>query len=114
MRSTYETAVEALLRQPFPELAYGRREAFGDVDHHVARLSFTQDFWDDRSEDVVEPARDAIDQERARLAEALSTRWGPAERVDLWADGPSGRPGDFFRRRPRMKMRCPAAARRLP
>lgn len=96
MSSAYEPSVDALMRQPFPEIAYGRRDAFGDVDHHVARVSVTQDFWEDRSEAVVEPVRDAIERERDRLAEALSERWGPAEQVDLWADGYpwQERPGD--------------------
>ncbi|GIF26383.1 hypothetical protein BJ973_005743 [Actinoplanes tereljensis] len=95
MSSAHEAAVDALMRQPFPDIAYGRRDAFGDVDHHVARLSVTQDFWDDRGEEVVGPVRDAIEQERDRLAEAFSKRWGPAEEVNFWGDGEHRNPADL-------------------
>ncbi|MBL7259884.1 hypothetical protein [Paractinoplanes lichenicola] len=79
--------MKALVRKPFPEGAYGRRAAFGNVDHHVVRLSASQEFWEDRSEEVVGPARAAIEREHDLLARALSQRWGPAETVQLDDDG---------------------------
>jgi hypothetical protein len=86
--SEHEPAVDALLRKPFAESAYGRRAAFGDVDHHVVRLSASREFWEDRSEEVVDPAREAIEREHDLLARALSERWGPGAVVQLWDGGP--------------------------
>lgn len=84
--SEHEPVVDALVRGPFSETSYRTRDAFGGTDHHVVRLSATQDFWDDRSEEIVGPALNAIERERDLLADILSERWGPAETVDFWGD----------------------------
>ncbi|GLY07795.1 hypothetical protein [Actinoplanes sp. NBRC 101535] len=84
------------------------------MDHHVARLAVTQDFWEDRSEEVVGPARDAIDHDHDRLAAALTARWGPAEEVDLGeTDRELGEAADFFRSQTRdmLVWSCPTYSR---
>ncbi|MBB4691109.1 hypothetical protein [Paractinoplanes abujensis] len=96
MITEHEAAVDALLRKPFPETAYGRRAAFGGADHHVVRLSASPEFWEDRSEDVVGPAREAIEGEHDLLAQALSARWGPAESVSLLPPAHDDAVTEFF------------------
>ncbi|KPC82096.1 MULTISPECIES: hypothetical protein [Streptomyces] len=52
--------------------------------HHLLILMASQDFWDDRSPELVEPAEQEIEAEFSVLATALSERWGEPETVDLW------------------------------
>ncbi|MEU0137952.1 hypothetical protein ABZ172_28540 [Streptomyces sp. NPDC006296] len=52
--------------------------------HHLLILQASQDFWDDRSPETVEPAEQEIESEFSALATALSERWGEPETVDLW------------------------------
>ncbi|MFI1367138.1 hypothetical protein [Streptomyces griseochromogenes] len=47
-------------------------------------LRESQDFWDDRSVDVVEAAHREVEADLAVLAATLTSRWGNAETVDLW------------------------------
>ncbi len=46
----------------------------------------SQDFWDDRSEDVVQAAEEEIAAALEALVTALTSRWGRPEVVDLWRD----------------------------
>ncbi|QNE76438.1 hypothetical protein F0344_19015 [Streptomyces finlayi] len=52
--------------------------------HHFLILQATQDFWDDRSAEVVEPAEQEIEDEFSRLATELTERWAEPETVELW------------------------------
>ncbi|MFJ8754017.1 hypothetical protein ACIREO_32530 [Streptomyces sp. NPDC102441] len=52
--------------------------------HHLLILRASQDFWDDRSPELVEPAEQEIEAEFSVLATALSERWGEPETVELW------------------------------
>ncbi|MGW5160028.1 hypothetical protein ACWEPN_31515 [Nonomuraea wenchangensis] len=53
---------------------------------HLCFLKASQDFWDDRSEAVVEAAEKEIAAAFEALAAALTSRWGRPEVVDLWPD----------------------------
>ncbi|MEU1483894.1 hypothetical protein [Streptomyces sp. NPDC005752] len=78
--------IDSALTLPFPagqesEDGGGRSSGPG---HHLLILRASQDFWDDRSPELVEPAEQEIEDEFSRLATALSERWGEPETVDLW------------------------------
>ncbi|MFD3698845.1 hypothetical protein ACFWUZ_22315 [Streptomyces sp. NPDC058646] len=47
-------------------------------------LRESQDFWEDRSEEVVEAAERELEADLAALAEILTSRWGHPETVELW------------------------------
>ncbi|GAA4019152.1 hypothetical protein GCM10022247_48500 [Allokutzneria multivorans] len=46
-------------------------------------LQESQDFWDDRSEEVVDAAHAEIEAAHQALAAALTERWGEPKKVDL-------------------------------
>ncbi|MFD9036254.1 hypothetical protein ACFVZW_34720 [Streptomyces sp. NPDC059567] len=52
--------------------------------HHVAVLRRSRDFWDDRSEEIVEAAEQELEADLAALTAALTARWGSPATVDLW------------------------------
>ncbi|MCX5411653.1 hypothetical protein [Streptomyces sp. NBC_00059] len=78
--------IDSVLALPFP--AGDESEDSGahssGPGHHLLILRASQDFWDDRSPEVVEPAEQEIEAEFSVLATALSERWGEPETVDLW------------------------------
>ncbi|MEU6720590.1 hypothetical protein ABZ897_54835 [Nonomuraea sp. NPDC046802] len=83
--------VDGLLARPFPREEEqagptGTWEGYRSSGHgyHVCVLKASQDFWDDRSADVVEAAENEIDAAFEALATALTMRWGQPEVVDLW------------------------------
>ncbi|WP_431961708.1 hypothetical protein [Actinacidiphila sp. bgisy160] len=47
-------------------------------------LQESQDFWEDRGEEIVEAAERDIEDARLALDAALTDRWGEPEVVDLW------------------------------
>lgn len=53
---------------------------------HLCFLKASRDFWDDRSEDVVEAAEGEIAAAFEALTAVLTSRWGRPEAVDLWPD----------------------------
>ncbi|MFJ8882528.1 hypothetical protein ACIRJR_03845 [Streptomyces sp. NPDC102402] len=78
--------IDDILALPYPageesEDNGGRSSGPG---HHLLILRASQDFWDDRSPETVEPAEQEIEAEFSVLATALSERWGEPETVDLW------------------------------
>ncbi|MFJ8868987.1 hypothetical protein ACIRD6_24875 [Streptomyces sp. NPDC102473] len=78
--------IDDVLAPPFPageesEDSGGRSSGPG---HHLLILRASQDFWDDRSPELVEPAEQEIEAEFSVLATALSERWGEPETVELW------------------------------
>ncbi|MFD5873936.1 hypothetical protein [Streptomyces sp. NPDC060322] len=78
--------IDDVLALPFPageesEDSGGRSSGPG---HHLLILRASQDFWDDRSPELVEPAEQEIEAEFSVLATALSERWGEPETVELW------------------------------
>ncbi|MGW0968011.1 hypothetical protein [Streptomyces sp. NPDC002516] len=87
-RSTDEqlSIIDALITQPFPE---GKRDTrtehgWGGVGFHIAVLRATQDFWEDRSPEIVEPAVRELEADLSSVADALTERWGGPTTVDLW------------------------------
>ncbi|WP_416986100.1 hypothetical protein [Streptomyces sp. T028] len=78
--------VDALITQPFPE-EKGRSKTehgWGGPGYHIAVLRASQDFWEDRSPEIVEPAVQELEVDLAAVAEALTERWGSPATVDLW------------------------------
>ncbi|MET7333837.1 hypothetical protein [Nonomuraea sp. NPDC005650] len=83
--------VDGLLTRPFPSAeeqavpAEGVWEGYrrSGPGYHMCYLQASRDFWDDRSEDVVEAAEEEIAAAFESLASALTSRWGRPEKVDL-------------------------------
>lgn len=78
--------VDSLAALPFPERETrpGRDGTWGGPGHHLAVLRESQDFWDDRGEELVEAAEREVEADRDALAAVLTGRWGEHETVDLW------------------------------
>ncbi|MEV0197751.1 hypothetical protein [Nonomuraea sp. NPDC050691] len=84
--------VDGLLGRPFPEeeeqevpvkgVWEGHRSS--GPGYHLCVLKASRDFWDDRSEDVVEAAEEEIDAALHAVSTALTARWGEPEVIDLW------------------------------
>ncbi|MGW6500123.1 hypothetical protein [Nonomuraea angiospora] len=85
------STVDDLLARPFPSEEERTVPARGTWEghhssgrrHHMCVLKASRDFWDDRSEDVVEAAEEEIAAAFEALATALTSRWGGPEVVDL-------------------------------
>jgi hypothetical protein len=80
------STIDSLLAAPFPdrEERPGKEARWGGPGYHLAVLRQSQDFWDDRSEDVVEAAERELEQDLAAAAGTLAARWGSPETVNLW------------------------------
>ncbi|WP_327177022.1 hypothetical protein OG599_18200 [Streptomyces sp. NBC_01335] len=52
--------------------------------HHLLILRASEDFWDGREEEAVEPAEEEIEAEFSAVATTLTDRWGEPETIDLW------------------------------
>ncbi|MER6235571.1 hypothetical protein ABT185_05720 [Streptomyces clavifer] len=78
--------IESLLALPFPagEESEDSGVRSSGPGHHLLILRASQDFWDDRSAERVEPAEQEIEAEFSALATALTERWGEPATVDLW------------------------------
>jgi hypothetical protein len=77
------TIIDALLALPFPVKDTREGSRRGGPCFHLDVLQASQDFWDDRSEEIVEAAQAEIDAAFRRLAAALTARWGESQTVDL-------------------------------
>ena len=92
--------IDSLLSLPFPGERTEQRTRDGyhlsGPGYHVYALHATQDFWDDRSEEIVEAAEKEVDAILRALVAALTTRWGTPEAIDLvpylWAEDPAPEP----------------------
>ncbi|GAA4583483.1 hypothetical protein GCM10023194_20920 [Planotetraspora phitsanulokensis] len=88
--------VDGLLTLPFPgkDTHVGFRST--GPSYHVCVLQASQDFWNDRSEEIVETAQAEIDATLQSLVDALTVRWGGPEAIDLgpypWSEGPTPEP----------------------
>ena len=78
--------IDEVLTLPFPagEESEDSGARSSGPGHHLLILRASQDFWDDRSPEFIEPAEQEIEAEFSVLASALSERWGEPETVDLW------------------------------
>ncbi|MEV6582730.1 hypothetical protein AB0M92_31730 [Streptomyces sp. NPDC051582] len=79
------SAVDDLVARPFPaqELRPGTDGGWGGPGYHLALLRESQDFWDDRGEELIEAAERELEADLAALAGTLTSRWGHPETVDL-------------------------------
>ncbi|WP_330334516.1 hypothetical protein OHS33_35350 [Streptomyces sp. NBC_00536] len=71
---------------PFPEQEGrpGTGGGWGGPGYHVAVLRQSQDFWDDRSDEIVEAAEKELEADLDALVAVLTARWGAPTTVDLW------------------------------
>ncbi|WP_406147793.1 hypothetical protein [Streptomyces sp. NBC_01012] len=78
--------IDSVLALPFPPGDEGEDNGVrsSGPGHHLLILRASQDFWEDRSPELVVPAEREIEAEFSVLATALSVRWGEPETVDLW------------------------------
>ncbi|WP_051795092.1 hypothetical protein [Streptomyces sp. NRRL S-87] len=80
--------VDDLIARPFPEREVGPGKAkdgrWGGPGYHLAVLRESRDFWDDRSEEVVEAAELELEADLAALVKTMTSRWGHPKVVDLW------------------------------
>ncbi|MFD5813081.1 hypothetical protein [Streptomyces sp. NPDC127038] len=78
--------IDTLIAQPFPEGKGDTKteHGWGGAGFHIAVLRATQDFWDDRSSEIVEPAVQELEVDLTALAGILTERWGDPTAVDLW------------------------------
>ncbi|MGW7056539.1 hypothetical protein [Streptomyces sp. NPDC054887] len=78
--------IDNLSARPFPD-ENGRPGANGQWSgpgFHLAVLRESQDFWEDRSTEIVEAAERELEADLAALSVILTGRWGAPEAVDLW------------------------------
>jgi hypothetical protein len=78
-----ESAVESLLALPFPPEEVREGDRFSGPSYHRDVLRASRDFWDDRSDEVVEAAEEEIEAAFTALVTALTARWGGPEPVYL-------------------------------
>lgn len=78
--------IDSLVTRPFPEREEkpGREGRWGGPGYHVAVLRESRDFWEDRSQEVVEAAERELEEDLAEAARTLTGRWGSPDIVDLW------------------------------
>ncbi|MFI0964175.1 hypothetical protein ACH4S8_22590 [Streptomyces sp. NPDC021080] len=78
--------IDTLIAQPFPEGKGDVKTEHGwsGAGFHMAVLRETQDFWEDRSPEIVEPAVQELEVDLTALAGILTGRWGDPTTVDLW------------------------------
>lgn len=77
-------AVDDLLSRPFPaqELRPGAN-SWGGPGFHLCVLRESQDFWDDRDEELVEASTRELEADLTAMEASLTTRWGNPEAVAL-------------------------------
>ncbi|UNZ15952.1 hypothetical protein [Streptomyces sp. 891-h] len=80
------SVIDSLCALPFPEQEGkpGRDGRWSGPGYHLVVLRESQDFWDDRSEEVVEAAERELEADLAVLAATLTDRWGSPQTVALW------------------------------
>ncbi|GAA3033773.1 hypothetical protein GCM10010519_69790 [Streptomyces lactacystinicus] len=78
--------VDELSILPFPEreVRPGTDRRWGGPGHHVAVLGESRDFWEDRSEEIVEAAERELEADLHALTAVLADRWGDPATVELW------------------------------
>ncbi len=78
--------IDRLSLRPFPgeEGRPGASDRWSGPGFHLAVLRESQDFWEDRSIEIVEAAELELEADLAALAGVLTARWGVPEKVDLW------------------------------
>ncbi|MEU9974277.1 hypothetical protein [Streptomyces sp. NPDC051014] len=77
--------LDGLIHRPFPD-EEGRPDAngqWGGPGFHLAVLRESQDFWEDRSTEIVDAAEEELAADLAAPAVVLTGRWGAPEAIDL-------------------------------
>ncbi|MGP4024741.1 hypothetical protein [Actinomadura sp. 3N407] len=75
--------VDGLLVLPFPAEDTREGNRSSGPGYHLCVLQASRDFWDDRSEEIVEVAEEEIDTALQELVAALTARWGGPDSIDL-------------------------------
>ncbi|MEV5826544.1 hypothetical protein AB0L25_13295 [Spirillospora sp. NPDC052242] len=93
--------IDGMLAAPFPETETGTGgQGWSGPGYHWRVLKAGRDFWDDRSEEVVEAAEEEIEAAHDALVTALRERWGEPREVDLtpftMGEAPSREPQDLL------------------
>jgi hypothetical protein len=90
--------IDGLLALPFPGADTREGHRSSGPGYHVCVLQASQEFWDDRSEEIVEAAEEEVDVTLQALVTVLTTRWGGPEAIDLapylWDEDPAPEPID--------------------
>jgi hypothetical protein len=91
-----DASLEELLAAPFPKeitRAQGRESGPG---YHLQIIQEGRDFWDDRSEELIEAAEAEMDRALQELLTSSTRRWGTPETIDLdpylWSSTPAPEP----------------------
>ncbi|MFH7598045.1 hypothetical protein WDV06_23530 [Streptomyces racemochromogenes] len=77
--------LDDVILRPFPDKE-GRPDAngqWGGPGFHLAVLRESQDFWEDRSTEIVDAAEGELAADLAALAVVLTARWGAPQTIDL-------------------------------
>ncbi|WP_327733148.1 hypothetical protein OG749_04035 [Streptomyces nojiriensis] len=98
--------VESLHAMPFPQQEEKAVDRWSGPGCHVAVLVESQDFWEDRSSEVVEEAEESIEADFIGLAALLTERWGAPGAVDLWPYLGFDNPDPDFRAPEPMNFLC--------
>ncbi|MFE7332068.1 hypothetical protein ACFU8W_45810 [Streptomyces sp. NPDC057565] len=105
------STIDSLSALPFPDEKGwpGMGGQWGGPGFHLAVLRESQDFWEDRSNEIVEPAERELEAELAGLAAVLTERWGAPETIDLWPYLGFDNPDPDFRAREPVAFLCGVA-----
>ncbi|MER5700313.1 hypothetical protein ABT255_53450 [Streptomyces mirabilis] len=78
--------IDSLSSRPFPgeKSRPGVNGQWSGPGFHLAVLRESQDFWEDRSVEIVEAAERELEADLTALSVILAGRWGAPETVDLW------------------------------
>ncbi|MFE7392377.1 hypothetical protein [Streptomyces sp. NPDC057582] len=103
--------IDSLSALPFldEEGRPGMGGQWGGPGFHLAVLRESQDFWEDRSNEIVEPAERELEADLAGLAAVLTGRWGAPETIDLWPYLGFDNPDPDFRAREPLAFLCGVA-----
>jgi hypothetical protein len=78
-----KAVVDDLLALPFPQEDAWAEDRHSGPGYHVRVLRASQDFWEDRDEEILEAAEKEIDAACQELVTALTASWGEPEQIDL-------------------------------
>ncbi|MGX1543954.1 hypothetical protein [Streptomyces adustus] len=112
--------IDSLSSRPFPgeKSRPGVNGQWSGPGFHLAVLRESQDFWEDRSIEIVEAAERELEADLAALSVILASRWGAPETVDLWHYLELGTPDPATTAREPLNFLCGVASRmqmwRLP
>jgi hypothetical protein len=85
--NNHVSIIDSLVSLPFPgqHTPPTKTDRWSGPGYHLVILWKSRDFWDDRSEDVVEAAEQEAEERHAGAAGVLTGRWGASETVALFS-----------------------------